>query len=133
MTTANTTCIWCGRLFATRRTGGSPQRFCRSEHRNAFWTAARRWAERAVAIGVVTIAELRAGATCTLSPPRQRLVHGRGYGGDLTVMLDVPARAVAMLRRAGWLAGPASQDGVSDAIIAVIDAAIRIGLRPPPR
>jgi hypothetical protein len=62
-------CLWCGRSFPARR-GGSPQRFCCAAHRLAFWSALRRWAERAVAAGVLTVADVRNGATpaCTLRP-----------------------------------------------------------------
>lgn len=44
--------------------------FCASSCRTAFHTAARHWAERAVASGILTIAELRSGdpAACTLLP-----------------------------------------------------------------
>ena len=60
-------CRWCGRACRPRR-GGSPRVFCTSGCRNAFHTAARRWAERAIAAGMLTIAELRNGdpAACTL-------------------------------------------------------------------
>src|SRR4051812_40197404 len=36
-------CLWCGRAFTPRTSGGSPQRFCSTGHRQAFWVAARRW------------------------------------------------------------------------------------------
>jgi hypothetical protein len=60
-------CLWCGRPFRTRR-GGSPQRFCSTAHRTAFWSASRLWAERAVAAGVLTLDQIRKGApeACTL-------------------------------------------------------------------
>jgi hypothetical protein len=62
-------CLWCGRPFSARR-GGSPKRFCCATHRTAFWSALRRWGERAVAAGVVTVADIRnaAPARCTLLP-----------------------------------------------------------------
>ena len=65
----STACIWCGRPFRTRR-GGSPKRFCSATHRAAFWSALRRWGERAVASGILTVADVRNGAavTCTLPP-----------------------------------------------------------------
>ena len=36
----------------------------------AFWSAVRRWAERAIAAGILTVADVRNGATaaCTLFP-----------------------------------------------------------------
>jgi hypothetical protein len=50
------------------RRGGSPQRFCSTEHRSLFWSTLRRWGARAVAAGILTIADIRNGdpAACTL-------------------------------------------------------------------
>src|SRR5690348_15100832 len=48
-------CLWCGRIFTTRMTGGSAQRFCSTEHRKAFWTAARRWTMRAIETGLLSV------------------------------------------------------------------------------
>jgi len=39
----STRCLWCGRAFAPRATGGSAQKFCSTGHRQEFWIAARRW------------------------------------------------------------------------------------------
>jgi hypothetical protein len=60
-------CFWCCNRFTPRR-GGSPRRFCSPRHRKEFHSAARRFGERAVAAGILTIADLRsgAGAACTL-------------------------------------------------------------------
>ena len=62
-------CQWCEGPFRARR-GGSPQRFCSSKCRSAFWTALRRWAERAVAAGVLSLDQIREDApeACTLLP-----------------------------------------------------------------
>jgi hypothetical protein len=67
MTAAPIPCRWCGRASRTRR-GGSPRVFCTSSCRTAFHSAARRWAECAVASGLLTVGELRRGdpAACTL-------------------------------------------------------------------
>src|SRR6266513_5050308 len=48
-------CLWCGLMFTTRVTGGSAQRFCSTEHRKAFWTAARRWTMRAIETGLLSV------------------------------------------------------------------------------
>jgi hypothetical protein len=60
-------CSWCGQDLQVRR-GGSPQRFCSTEHRSLFWSTLRRWGARAVAAGILTIADIRNGdpAACTL-------------------------------------------------------------------
>jgi|HubBroStandDraft_3_1064219.scaffolds.fasta_scaffold78727_4 hypothetical protein len=95
-------CLWCGRPFAARR-GGSPQRFCKARCRTAFWSALRRWAERAVATGVLTIAAIRNGATgaCTLPPgavspadiPGPQGVGAKRTGLDLQTQAGDPEMA----------------------------------------
>jgi hypothetical protein len=66
-------CLWCERPFPAHR-GGSPQRFCTARCRTAFWTALRRWGERAVSTGILAIADIRDrvgegdGPACTLLP-----------------------------------------------------------------
>ena len=62
-------CLWCRRPFSGRR-GGSPKRFCCAAHRTAFWSAARRWAERAVVSGFLSVDDIRngVGEACTLLP-----------------------------------------------------------------
>jgi hypothetical protein len=56
-------CVWCGRPFTQRRTGGSAQRFCSTGHRQAFWIAARRWTMRAVEAGLLSVDCLKAPQT----------------------------------------------------------------------
>jgi hypothetical protein len=73
-------CLWCQADFEPRR-GGSPQRFCCSDHRARFWAAARQWAERAVTAGVLSIYELRNGPTeaCTLGLGSKDAMAGVGH------------------------------------------------------
>ena len=52
-------CLWCDQPIEPRLSGGSPRKFCSPRHRTAFHSAARRWAERKIAAGILTIAELR--------------------------------------------------------------------------
>lgn len=56
-------CLWCGRAFTARATGGSAQKFCSTEHRKAFWTAARRWTMRAIDAGLLSVDCLKAPQT----------------------------------------------------------------------
>src|ERR1700731_3485158 len=67
LVTPETKYSWCGQDLQVRR-GGSPQRFCSTEHRSLFWSTLRRWGARAVAAGILTIADIRNGdpAACTL-------------------------------------------------------------------
>jgi hypothetical protein len=69
------TCPWCGKPFTPRLRGGSRQTFCGTRCRQGFHAGARRWAERAVECGALTVADLRNAdpAACTLA---------RGYSGD---------------------------------------------------
>ena len=52
----NPICLWCEGEFE-RRKGGSPQRFCQPKCRDAFHSAGRRYAERAVLGGLLTVAD----------------------------------------------------------------------------
>ena len=56
-------CLWCGRSFTPRSTGGSAQKFCCTEHRQQFWIAARRWTMRAIEAGLLSVDCLKASCT----------------------------------------------------------------------
>jgi len=75
-------CQWCERPFEGRR-GGSPQRFCGAGCRTAFWSALRRWGERAIGAGVLTVADLRSGdpAACTPRPAAENAASDPDKGG----------------------------------------------------
>src|ERR1700686_3210694 len=62
-------CLWCGRAFRRRTTGGSAQRFCCLAHRKAFWTAARRWTMRAIETGLLSVDCLKAVQTSVHAAP----------------------------------------------------------------
>ena len=60
-------CLLCDKPFQARRTGGTPKKFCSPAHRNVFHTVARKWAEKAVAGGHITLDDpKRDPAACTL-------------------------------------------------------------------
>ena len=71
------------------RRGGSPKRFCSPAHRIAFWSALRRWAERAVAAGVLTGADIKKGAPAACTLPLGAISRRRGTNPSeaLTVAL----------------------------------------------
>src|SRR6516162_9995229 len=56
-------CLWCGRDFTPRVTGGSAQKFCCTGHRQEFWIAARRWTMRAIDAGLLSVDCLKASDT----------------------------------------------------------------------
>ncbi len=69
--TAKSICVWCGAPFPPRKTGGSPQRFCRPSHRGAYYSAARRYVDSLVAVGELPVEVLKAsGTACTLPGTR---------------------------------------------------------------
>ena len=57
---AQPTCIWCERPFRPRTSGGRAQRFCSASHRLQFFGAARRWALRAIEMGLITPGTIKA-------------------------------------------------------------------------
>ena len=65
-------CLWCTRRFEARRRAGSRQTFRCSRCRIGFHSAARRWAERAVARGALTVVELRNGISEACTPQRHK-------------------------------------------------------------
>lgn len=143
---AEATCLWCQRPFEPRR-GGSRQRFCRPRHRIEFHTAARRWAERAVVSGTLTIASLRNGPAeaCTLLGRAQSsgplpvigradpafLAALRGFG-RLVLRVPIAPEGVAELVRLGWLdRNQCRQPAIlTDVLIDLANAALDAGLRP---
>lgn len=61
-------CTWCDKLFTPRGTGGRAQKYCSSQCRKDFQTAARTWAVTAVENGDLSVAKLKvAQATSTLA------------------------------------------------------------------
>jgi hypothetical protein len=56
-------CLWCGRTFTLRTTGGSAQRFCCTGHRQQFSIAARRWTMWAIEAGLLSVDCLKASHT----------------------------------------------------------------------
>jgi hypothetical protein len=121
-------CSWCGQDLQLRR-GGSPQRFCSTEHRSLFWSTIRRWGARAVAAGIVTIADIRNAdpAACTLpgarvsSPPMPASAEGQDclsddFGQLLEEMDGILGEpTIPLLIRLGWLARERRED--HDAVV----------------
>ena len=52
-------CLWCSALLPAGRGRGSQRRFCSTDCRSAFHTAARRWALAEIAAGRLTVAQLK--------------------------------------------------------------------------
>src|SRR2546430_16756349 len=76
-------CLWCETAFEPRK-AGSPQRFCSSKCRDEFHSAGRRYAERAVLGGLLTVAGLRNGLpeACTLLPAQEHRSDYPDTGSD---------------------------------------------------
>jgi hypothetical protein len=52
-------CLWCNKVLVHGARRGSPKRFCCAGHRNAFWSAARRWVMRAMETGLLPAQALK--------------------------------------------------------------------------
>src|SRR6266481_7623004 len=111
---AEAKCSWCGQELQLRR-GGSPQRFCSTKHRSLFWSTLRRWGARAVAAGIVTIADIRNGdpTACTLpgapiSRPPASAERQDCISDNFSRLLDemdgiLGEPTIELLIRLGWL------------------------------
>jgi hypothetical protein len=58
-------CLWCGRAFAPRTSGGHAQRFCRPACRRTLDATGRRFVAEAIAGGMLTVDALRNGPVAT--------------------------------------------------------------------
>ncbi len=85
MMNAPAACRWCGGPFALAVRGGNIKLFCSPICRGQFHSAARRWAEWALAEGKITLGEIKhAGMppdTMTNCAPLSRVKDERANGG----------------------------------------------------
>ena len=59
-------CQWCETPFLPKAVGGHIKKFCSAQCRNLYHAAARKWVQRAVSVGLLSIADLKvAQASCT--------------------------------------------------------------------
>ena len=58
--TVTTACPWCDKPFMSKTIGAHRKRFCSSTYKDAYHTALRKWAQRAVEGDGVTITDLKA-------------------------------------------------------------------------
>jgi hypothetical protein len=88
-------CLWCGKAFRSQRRG-SPQIFCAAACRSAFHTAGRRWAERAVAYGALTVDDLQNAdaIACTLYRSDQRPLSAPEAASGVSALPEASARFV---------------------------------------
>ncbi len=56
-------CLWCGAEFLAKKVGANPKRFCSERCKNCFHSAARRWAEQALADGRISLKDLKDSAS----------------------------------------------------------------------
>ena len=140
-------CLWCETAFEPRK-AGSPQRFCSSKCRDEFHSAGRRYAERAVLGGLLTVADLRNGPAeaCTLLPAQEHRSDYPDRGSDeialsnaqrasvRDLLLDIPINAEGLIElcNLGWLDPEQLRDrrAAVDAVIELTNAAIALRLRP---
>jgi hypothetical protein len=127
-------CLWCGQAFTLHR-GGSRQTFCRAACRAAYHKAARQWCERAIAVGRLTVQDLRNGAAgaCTLPERSERPLPltdiGRGDPAALDTRLrflvEVEHHTVAGLVKLGFIRRDECEE-----LLAIIAGLKRLGWAP---
>jgi len=134
-TTPSPACLWCGKPFKRRRCG-SPQIFCEAACRSAFHGAGRRWAERAIACGALTVADLRNGdpQACTLRGRKEGGSSAPDTGASNSAPPDAPVRFVvevpATIVRALVFSFCYLRFDQSDDLRAILAALDRLGRKP---
>ena len=80
-------CLWCGRPFTFRKVGAQAKKFCSVPCKNRYNTALRQWAQQAVALGQLSVTDLKAvQASCT--------THGEGNErGSMSTPIRTPRTA----------------------------------------
>ena len=59
-------CQWCGEPFPARKVGAHDKKFCSAACKNRYHTASRKWVQRALALGLLSVADLKAAQpSCT--------------------------------------------------------------------
>jgi hypothetical protein len=111
------------------------QRFCCARCRTEFWSALRQWGDRAIAAGILTIAELKSGvvAACTLPqgserlPPQTEIGRGDTPSPDepMRFLVEVEHHVVAGLVRLGFIRRDESEE-----FSAIIAGMKRLGWAP---
>ena len=69
-------CPWCLRPFQPVKRGAHVKRFCRIKCKSEFETAARRYAYKAVELGILSVPEMRRVAALGEEPSRRTVDHG---------------------------------------------------------
>lgn len=52
-------CPWCGQPFTPRKVGAHRKKFCSAACKDRFHTAARKWVHNALALGRLSITDLK--------------------------------------------------------------------------
>jgi hypothetical protein len=134
-TATSLACPWCEKRFKPQRCG-SPQVFCTAACRSAFHSASRRWAERALACGLLTIAELQNSdpQACTLrermeegsSLPETRSGNSASHDAPARFVVEVPPSIIhALIFSFRYLRFDQRDD-----LLAILAALDRVGRRP---
>jgi hypothetical protein len=95
-----TICLWCTVPYFLRR-GGSPRKFCSTRCRHKFHSCARRWAEAAIDLGILTIDDIRSGdpAACTLLLEATSLAPAPPLAEDIRYLSCLVWRASTPVRK----------------------------------
>ena len=122
---SGTKCLWFGRAFTPRATGGSPAKFCSAAHRKAYHSAVRHWAEAEIAGGRLTVAQIRNGAACALATAAASSTQGSPIDDPAPIApAERPGEAEALLRETCCTCYSVCGGGAWPAVAATVAAAV---------
>ena len=82
--TVTAQCEWCDKPFDCRKIGAHRKRFCSATCKDRYHTASRMWVQRAIALGQLSVADLKAlQPSCTTRGSANANQGGGKYGLDV--------------------------------------------------
>ncbi len=75
-------CLWCEASFSAKTVGANPKKFCSEKCRNTLHSAARVWAERALADGRLSLKDLKDSASSYTTGRRTLETQGNHPRGN---------------------------------------------------
>ncbi len=74
-------CPWCAAPFTAKKVGAHQKKFCSPRCKNRYHAAARKWVQKAIGVGLISIVDLKAAeASCT----RRGVAEAGQYGRPST-------------------------------------------------
>ncbi len=62
-------CAWCEGTFTPKKVGAHRKRFCSVRCKNRYHAATRKWVQKAIGVGLISIVDLKAAVASYTRPP----------------------------------------------------------------